>query len=834
MKKCFFVCAAVIAAVACTREPVTPEQPETFKNGPIPVTLVVGEPGTRTELTEENGEIHPLWSRGDGISVITYPGGGVGEFGVFDFSSDLESAASTASFSGLPDEPGRFFAVYPQRKAVYNSYWNEYENNPEFYDDGFADGMVEFSFTLPSVQHPSLTSFDPDADLLISDPFDLSYEDYDEELDRVIVNGVSFTRVNAIVKIVLNPQTSRLKGQTVRKVTIGTDAFTSGGDGPGPLSVAARPTRADIFDSDEEDYSADHGLGGRMYFELYSDDDDVKYINGSESVTAEYTDETYQIGDQGAATYLVTFPGILMNGESYDEETGSSVFDDGLHIRVETDELIIDRNVVLPPNGIALQPSRVTTLNIKLYDDGVQGTTIQTIGMTLSEESVSLKPGKGMQLAAQFIGINPDSDELEDLVWTSSDNNVVVVEPVCYFYGGELRSGNTAYTNLATITAVSEGSATITATYQGKYVATCNVTVAIVPEQPSQMVDLGLPSGTKWAQWNLGAQSWDQEGDLYAWGETGYKSEFSWDNYALASGYHRLNKYTMSAVYSSNHQIDNTFLLDYPDDAASVNWGSAWYTPTTEQWNELKGECSWDYIYDDDDNLIGYTATGPNGNSISFSSVGSNGNTLTYLSSVLPLPSSGDVSSALKFYSIPVYVDTYWSSEQGSHNVCPSNVMYNNDRGEDAAYVRPVSGGLEMRKEPYIGAITLESDGIRVRAQFPAYESEREKSFRENPDYVDYTVTAVILYSTDSDAEPGKYSHSHMYGETGTSSNAKYVRFNIEDIQDNKVCSFIPEGVSGTVYFRAYYYSTVKDYVGQSTNTIVNEYHGVTRCITAQ
>lgn len=820
MKKAFlFGAVAILVATACTREPITQVETETVKNGPIPVTLVVGEPGTRTELTEENGEIHPLWSKGDGISVITFPGGEASEFGVFDFSSDLESASSRASFSGLPNEPGRYFAVYPQRKETYNSRYGYYEYNPEF-SDYYEYGEVDLSFTLPAVQHPSLTSFDPDADLLISEPFDINVDDYNEDLGKVIVEGVSFTRVNAIVKIVLNPQTSRLRGQTVRRVTIGTEAFTSGGDSPEPLNVAARPTRADVYDSDEDDDSAEHGLGGRMNFELYSDHTD-QYVNGWENVTAEYTDETYQIGDDGAATYLVTFPCILMNGEG----------DDGLHIHVETDDLVIDRNVVLPPNGIALQPSRVTTLNIKLYDDGVQGTTIQAIGIALNEESVSLKPGKGMQLAAQFIGINPDSDELEDLVWTSSDDNVVAVEPVCYFYGGELRSGDTQYTNLANIRAVSEGTATITATYKGKYAATCDVTVAIVPEQPSQMIDLGLPSGTKWAQWNLGAQSWDQEGDLYAWGETGYKSEFSWDNYALASGYHRLNKYTMSAVYSSNHQIDNTFLLDYPDDAAYVNWGAGWYTPTTEQWNELKDECSWDYIYDDDDNLIGYIATGPNGNSISFPSVGSNGYTMSYLSSILPLPSSGDVSNALKFYSIPVEVDTYWSSEQGSHNVCPSNIMYNNDRGEDAAYVRPVSGGLEMRKEPYIGAITLESDGIRVRARFPAYESEREKSFRENPDYVDYNVTAVILYSTDSDFEPGRYSHSHMYGETGTSSNAKYVRFSIEDIQDNKVCSFIPEGVSGTVYYRAYYYSTVKDYVGQSTNTIVNEYHGVTRCL---
>lgn len=830
MKKCFFYCAvAFIAAVACSREPVSPEEPEEIKNGPIPVTLVVGEPGTRTELTEENGEIHPWWSKGDGISVVSFPGG-TSEFGVFGFNSGLESAGSIAHFSGSLNETGTYFAVYPQQKETYNPYWGEYGYNPEFYDY-FTYDDVDFRFTLPSIQHPSLTSFDPDADLLISEPFEISDDNVIE--GQYIVEGVSFTRVNAIVKIVLNPQTEVLKGQTVRRVSLGTEEFSSGGGGMEPVSVAAHPTRAYTYNSDEEDDEAYHGLGGSVYYECYSDEQSTSY-NGWDSVTAEYTDETYQLGDKDAATYLVTFPCILKNGERYDEETESYIYDDGLHIRVETDDYVIDRNVVLPSDGIAIQPSRVTTLNIKLYDDGIQGTTIQTIGMSLDKESISIKPGKTAQLEAQFSGIYPDSDELEALVWVSSDPDVVTVEPVLNNNGGwiDVRSGYIDYTNLAIINAISEGTATITATYQEKYVATCEVTVEMIPEQPSEMVDLGLSSGTKWAQWNLGAQSWNQEGDLYAWGETRYKGEFSWNNYALASGYHRLNKYTMSAVYSSNHQIDNTFLLDYPDDAAYVNWGSDWYTPTTEQWNELKDECSWDYIYDDDGSLIGYIATGPNGNTISFPSVGPDGYTMNYLSSVLPLPHNGDVSSALMFYSVPVRVDTYWSSSEGEHNVCPSNVLNNCDRGEESAYVRPVSGGLEMRKEPYIGAITLESDGVRIRAQFPAYESEREKYFSGNPSYVDYTVTAVILYSTDPNEEPGKYSHSHMYGETGTSSNAKYVRFNIEDIQDNKVCSFIPEGVSGTVYYRAYYYSTVKDYVGQSTNTIVNEYHGVTRSIT--
>jgi uncharacterized protein YjdB len=822
----------MMAALSCTREPAVPDELETVLNGPIPVTLVVGEPSTRTELHEENSEIHPWWSKGDGISVITFPGG-TDEFGAFNFDSNLGAAGPIAQFSGLPNEPGRYFAIYPQQKKVYDSYGNEYDN-PYVESYYFQNGEVGFSFTLPSVQHPSLTSFDPDADLLISEPFDINVDDYDENENKVIVNGVSFTRMNAIVKIVLKPETERLKKQqTVRKVTIGTQDFSSGGGGGEIVSVVPS-TRADVFENDE-DY-ASHGLAGNIYVELYSDRTNLNYY-GRDDVTAEYTDETYQIGDKGAATYLITYPCILKNGERYDEETGEYVYDDGLHIRVETDDFVIERNVVLPPNGIALQPSRVTTLNIKLYDDGVEGTTIQTIGVTLNKESVSMKPGKSMQLEAQFSGIFPSSDELEGLVWTSSDPNVATVEPVCYFYGGELRSGNVEYTPYATVTAQAEGTATITATYQGKYVATCEVTVEIVPEQPSQKVDLGLPSGTLWAQWDLGTQSWDQEGDLYAWGETQYKDVFSWDTYKWADGEDVLTKYTTSALFTPNHQIDHKFLLDLEDDAAYVNWGPDWYTPTQKQWEELRDNCTWSFVYDEDDNVIGCCVTGPNGNSIVFPSRENTYyfNSFSYMCSLLPMPDRGDYRRALSSYNLNFNANEAWSSEQGSH-ISTSYYYYVPERGEDGSHVRPVSGGTNCRREyteDDLGAITVQSSGGTVKARFPVYESEREQSYKNDPQYEYYAATAVILYSTDPNIEPCNYFWGHRaYNDSGSYENGKYVRFSLDDYKENQVCSFVPEGMSGTVYYRAYYYSTVKKRTSDSNAIIVNEKWGVTRAVT--
>ena len=49
--------------------------------------------------------------------------------------------------------------------------------------------------------------------------------------------------------------------------------------------------------------------------------------------------------------------------------------------------------------------------------------------------------------------------------------------------------------------------------------------------QTHQAIDLGLPSGTKWASCNVGSNKPEEYGDYYAWGETTTKKEYSKDNY---------------------------------------------------------------------------------------------------------------------------------------------------------------------------------------------------------------------------------------------------------------------------------------------------------------
>ena len=113
-----------------------------------------------------------------------------------------------------------------------------------------------------------------------------------------------------------------------------------------------------------------------------------------------------------------------------------------------------------------------------------------------------------------------------------------------------------------------------------------------VKYDPYQYVDLGLPSGTLWATMNVGANSPEDYGDYFAWGETeGYnsgKTDFSWKTYKWCEGsYTMMTKYCYNSEYGYNGFTDNKTELDLEDDAAYVNWGPRWRMPSLEQMQEL-------------------------------------------------------------------------------------------------------------------------------------------------------------------------------------------------------------------------------------------------------
>ena len=129
-----------------------------------------------------------------------------------------------------------------------------------------------------------------------------------------------------------------------------------------------------------------------------------------------------------------------------------------------------------------------------------------------------------------------------------------------------------------------------------------------------QAVDLGLPSGIKWASCNVGADKPEDYGNYYAWGEVLPKENYSWETYKYANGaFNKLTKYCTEAYYGDNGFTDNKTTLEPEDDAAHVNWGGSWRMPTDAEWQELQDNCTWTWDTNDNGSRV---ASKTNSNSI--------------------------------------------------------------------------------------------------------------------------------------------------------------------------------------------------------------------------
>ena len=139
-------------------------------------------------------------------------------------------------------------------------------------------------------------------------------------------------------------------------------------------------------------------------------------------------------------------------------------------------------------------------------------------------------------------------------------------------------------------------------------------------------IDLGLPSGTKWANMNVGASASEDYGGYYVWGETEEKNDYSWSTYKWCNGsYNTITKYCTSSSYGT---VDNKTVLDPEDDVAHVKWGGSWRMPTLDEQKELLNNCTWKWTTQNGVN--GYKVTGPNGNSIFLPAAGSRYGTEAY------------------------------------------------------------------------------------------------------------------------------------------------------------------------------------------------------------
>lgn len=106
-----------------------------------------------------------------------------------------------------------------------------------------------------------------------------------------------------------------------------------------------------------------------------------------------------------------------------------------------------------------------------------------------------------------------------------------------------------------------------------------------VPKETMEYVDLGLPSGIKWAKCDLGETVPEACGLSYSWGETWYKGQAFEDSYYFNNG-------KWGEFFKYNTAGANPVTLDKEDDVAFLRLGEGWRIPTWADVLELYENCT--------------------------------------------------------------------------------------------------------------------------------------------------------------------------------------------------------------------------------------------------
>ena len=245
-------------------------------------------------------------------------------------------------------------------------------------------------------------------------------------------------------------------------------------------------------------------------------------------------------------------------------------------------------------------------------------------------------------------------------------------------------------------------------------------------------VDLGLPSGTKWATYNVGTTAIHGVGTRIAWGETATKKLFSPDTY-------KHNEIELPS-YAGN--------TDY--DLATLQWGDGWYTPSLQQWEELIEHCQWEYVMINGINGVLFTSH------------------KTY--NTIFLPSTGYTDDETYKLKYTTYNLAYWASTGSPHNGAYSYIA-NYEHGYMTTTNRYVAHCVRaVCGTPSKAAAAIQDASAAVQEISTAIQG-----------------TAVVVSDTSSTAQPTKThkKSAHTIKETAKTVNetAKAVKKTVETIK---------------------------------------------------
>ena len=210
----------------------------------------------------------------------------------------------------------------------------------------------------------------------------------------------------------------------------------------------------------------------------------------------------------------------------------------------------------------------------------------EVIPVTIPYDEGSTNPSNGWALLGNPFTCNAY------IFYHNSDNELVPMDFMVYDATGEL------------VTLSGEPIAPM----QGFFVKVTETTTVYILNYADhsfhEYVDLGLPSGTLWATCNVGANTPEEYGDYFAWGETQPKEIYQFYNYQFGEQLH-INKYCTQ---------DYLIVLLPEDDAATANWGANWRMARVDEWQELRDNTTRTLTTQNGVKGLLYTAS--NGNSI--------------------------------------------------------------------------------------------------------------------------------------------------------------------------------------------------------------------------
>lgn len=351
-------------------------------------------------------------------------------------------------------------------------------------------------------------------------------------------------------------------------------------------------------------------------------------------------------------------------------------------------------------------------------------------------------------------------------------------------------------------------------------------------------VDLGLPSGTKWASLNIGSEKLLDSGNYFAWAEVEPKEEYSINTYK----WYENGKYTKYCTIYDFGKVDNKEIIEISDDAANVNWGGAWRMPTTKERAELYNDeyCTWTKIYQN--GITGYKVTSNiNGNSIFLPAT--SGNNGHYWIAELNMNINVEGNACSMNFSKEL-IDSYSSSRYYGYAIRPvlyaeSNCKVSFDANggegsmseikcEDAKIISIPKNEFSYQENPFIGWNT-KSDGTGV------FYSEGEKILphedivlyaqwyiqdvsgtEENYSYVDLGLPSGTLWSTSNlgAKKVWEYGNNYAWGEVESKTSFDWTTYKWCNGTENSMTKYCTDS-----NFGAYDKNTILELVDDVANT---------------